>query len=182
MRRLLVLLLLALPVPALALTPGELLQGLRAEAPVRARFVERRDLMALDAPIVVEGTLSFTPPDRLVREDVAPEPATYTVEGDRVRVEAKGGTRTLSLAAQPLLAALVLPFRATLQGDLAAIEGAYTATVAGDATDWRLDLVPKDQALRRTIRTIGIEGGRTIRKVTIEAVAGDRIVTTLAPL
>ena len=181
MRRLLALLLL-LPGPAFALTPGELLQGLRAEAPVQARFVEQRDLMALDAPLVVEGRLSFTPPDRLVREDTAPERATYTIEGDTVAVETEKGTRTFSLEAQPLLAALVLPFRATLQGDLAAIESAYTPTATGDEADWRLDLVPRDQALRRTIRTIGIEGGgKAIRSVTIEAVAGDRIVMTLEP-
>lgn len=163
-------------------TPETLLRQLAAHAPLRARFVEERRMALLDEPLVIEGTLSFVPPDRLTRQDLVPQPAVYRIEGDEVVVLQGTTERHLRLADEPVLAALVLPFRATLAGDLEALQRVYALSVTGDPGQWELTMTPKDARVMAMLSGIEVAGrANVVRRITVQERDGDRTVMSLTP-
>jgi hypothetical protein len=161
-------------------TPESLLRQLAAHAPLRARFVEERRMALLDQPIVVEGTLSFVPPDRLIRQDLVPRPAIYRIEGDEVIVAQGENERHFRLADEPVLAALVLPFRATLAGDFEALQRVYRLSVSGDPERWALTMIPKEARVVAMLSGIEVTGlGNKVQRITVQERDGDRTVMSL---
>lgn len=153
---------------------SDLLALLKDRGAVRVRFVEERRLELLKHPLVTEGTLAFDPPDYLLRQDLLPDTALYEVRGEVVTVRRGGAVETFSLADQPLLAAMILPFRATFAGDLAALETAYAVSVEGTVEGWLLRLDPKSAQVARLIERIEVEGvANHVSSVRIEERDGD---------
>lgn len=148
-----------------------------------AHFIERKFEQLLSQPLQSSGTLTFTAPDRLQKQTLAPAPSKLTVEGDRLTiVQPDGMTRTLSLSEVPELGALVASIRATLAGDGATLTRYYTPTLTGSASDWSLTLNPKDSRLRDLLTSIRIQGeGNTIRSIDTMERDGDRTEMTVTP-
>src|SRR5690348_14838656 len=98
-----------------------------------AQFVERKTLRVLEAPLVSSGTLLYVAPDQVEKITVLPERERIAISGDKLTIE--GGTsdrpRTLSLANAPEIAAFVESIRATLAGDLPALDRFYRVELAG---------------------------------------------------
>jgi hypothetical protein len=112
----------------------ELMRALSAVPHAQARFVERRYLQVLKQPLELSGTLTYTAPGRLVKHTLVPRAERMTVEADRLLIEdlVKGRSRALSLQDYPVLWAFIDSFRATLQGDQAALERFYRPQLDGD--------------------------------------------------
>src|SRR5947207_3039459 len=62
-------------------TVADLMQGLAARAPGKARFVERKYIAILDKPVESSGELRYIPPDRLEKRTLAPKPELLVLEG-----------------------------------------------------------------------------------------------------
>jgi hypothetical protein len=158
----------------------ELMRSLAATGESSAAFVETRSSDALSAPLVARGELRYVPPGRLERRVSAPAEERYVVDGDRVTIERRGAPpRTVALAAQPVLGAFLESIRATLRGDLAALQRHYRVEMRGDAAaDWTLVLLPADPALAELVTVIRISGrrGRLAAMEVVEA-GGDRVAT-----
>lgn len=148
-----------------------------------AHFTERKFEQLLSQPLQSSGTLTFTAPDRLQKQTLAPTPSKLAVEGDRLTiVQPDGTTRTLSLSEVPELGALVASVRATLAGDAATLTRYYMPTLTGNASDWSLTLNPKDPRLHDLLTMIRIQGeGNTIRSVETMERDGDRTEMTVTP-
>ena len=126
--------------------------------------------------------MSFTPPDRLIRQDLLPQPALYSIDGDEVVIRHGSDEERLQLADEPVLAALVLPFRATLAGDVDALKAAFELTVEGDQHAWRMLLTPRQTRVAAVVSQIVLQGGDgQLEGVTIEERNGDRTVMRLTP-
>lgn len=149
-----------------------------ARAPRReARFVERRFLGVLDAPIDARGELRFVPPSRLEKLTRAPARERLLVDGDTLTVERDGLVRTTTLREFPELAPIVDGLRATLGGDLAALERAFRVDSRGGAPGWTIRLVPRDASLARAVAAITLRGAAyALQVVEIEQGDGDRSV------
>lgn len=146
----------------------------------KARFVERKYLKVLNAPLELRGTLTYSAPGRLEKRTHSPRPETLTLDGDRLTIEnqARGESRSLRLQDYPVLRAFVESLRSTLSGDIQALERFYRVELEGGPAQWRLYLVPRDKEMRTAISLIRIGGSRDrLDLIEVHEVNGDRSVT-----
>ena len=174
----------------------------------RATFVEIKYSTLLTQPIESSGTLRFRAPDLLEKVTVAPQRERVTIEGDRVSIESvgsNGGLRqaTLRVSGMSQLAPLIESLRATLAGDVAALNLHYDiallavrhqpdvpasdaarrmAKTLADPTAWTLQLTPRDPALRASVQSVLLYGvGREIGLVEFVEATGDRTQLWITP-
>jgi hypothetical protein len=146
-----------------AITLDQLMAALRAVPHVEARYIERRTLHALRAPIETRGTLRFDAPDRL--EKVA-DPTSrgasdrLTIKGNQLTMErgASGPPVVLMLNENPEIGVLVDSIRATLSGDGEALRRTFDITLAGTVAHWQFVLQPRDAAERKVIQWMRVTG------------------------
>lgn len=138
-------------------------------------FTERRYSELLLAPITLHGTLSYND-GRLVKVIEEPFTQRFTIEGDNLLIE-QGETippQRLGLSEQPLLLTFVTLFRATLQGDLAALQQRYLTRLNEIDDRWQLTLRPRDAEVAVHLKQVTIEGdGQGVARFYIEEQSGD---------
>ena len=157
----------------------QLMRELGAVKRSQARFVERKYLKVLNAPLELRGTLTYVAPGNLEKRTLSPKPETLTVEGDRLTIEsaARNERRTLRLKDYPVLWAFVESIRSTLSGDIAALKRFYRVELEGGPVQWRLYLVPRDKEMRTVISLIRIGGSRDrLELIEVHEANGDRSV------
>lgn len=186
MRALLAALLATTAACVAAAEPGlrELMHALAQVSSARARFVEVRHTDLLRAPLELKGTLRYDRPDRLERRVQSPYEEFTRIEGDRITIErpARQQRRAQSLAAAPLAGVLVDSLRATLAGDLAALERHHRIAYTARAEAWELRLQPRDPFVSGAVGELRLSGtGAQLRRIEIDERSGDRVVTTLVP-
>ncbi len=147
-----------------------------------ARFREEKQLALLEAPLVVEGTLSYRAPDYLRKEVNQPQHSLFEISGDSLRIEAGMEQRTLPLDSHPLIRAFAESYRAILSGNGATLEQHFETELAGTLEDWTLHLIPRDRQARDYISAIIIRGhsGHIHSTETLEA-SGDTTLMTITP-
>jgi hypothetical protein len=175
--------LLALPAGATVFGIDELMAGLAQTGGGRARFVERKELAILSAPVESSGELLFVPPARLEKRTLAPRREALLVDGDHLVFERGDKRYELSLAATPEAAAFVDSIRGTLAGDRQALESAYRLRLSGTREAWTLVLFPRLARMQAIVAEIRIEGVRgKVSRITIEQADGDRSLMQITPL
>jgi len=189
MRVLILLALLAGSVPAFAAAPEagvpDLRQLMQRFSEVRrstAYFSEHKRLAMLNEPLDSSGTLAYVAPDKLQKNTLLPKPERVAVDGDKLTIEQSGepGSRTVSLRDAPELGAFVESIRATLAGDLPALQRHYNVTVEGSLEAWQMTLEPKERRLREMVKWIRITGrDASIRSIDSEEADGDRSEMTI---
>lgn len=160
----------------------ELMQELAQVKSTRARFVERKDVAILNAPLESSGTLLYTAPDRLEKHTLAPRAESLILDRDRLTLESKARNqhRTFALRDHPEIGAFVESIRSTLAGDLATLSRYYQVALDGARDRWRLTLKPTEPAMQRVVSEIRFEGsGNSIGSVEIAETNGDRSVMTI---
>jgi len=187
-----VLILLALlaggvPAQAAAGDPGgfdlqQLMQRLSEVRRSTAYFSEHKQLAMLNEPLDSSGTLAYVAPDKLEKNTLLPKPERVTVDGDTLTLSQSGerASRTVSLRDTPELGAFVESIRATLAGDLPALQRYYNVTVQGSLQAWQMTLEPKERRLREMVKWIRITGrDASIRSIDSEEADGDRSEMTI---
>lgn len=154
----------------------QLMRNLAQVKAASAQFTERKTVHMLSAPLVTSGMLNYIAPDRMQKITVSPKPERFILDGDQVTIA--GGpdkqVHTFSLADYPQIGGLVEGIRATLAGDLAALDRFYVVQLSGDPSNWQLLLQPKDTDLTRFVKWIRIAGSRNrIVDVETEDTDGD---------
>lgn len=182
---------------ALALVPGfaarpagagtgllAAIMGRLASVPASsAAFAETKTLAALRMPLDSTGRLTYRRPDRMEKITLWPRQEVLSVRGDTLSLSLGGGpARTIDLATQPEIGALVEAILGTLAGDLPGLRRAYHVAAAGTPDAWRLVLTPRDAALGKLVRQVAIDGaGARVARVRTLAANGDRTVMTIRP-
>ncbi len=145
----------------------------------QARFVERKYLKVLKAPLELSGTLTYTRPGRLEKRTLKPKPETLTVDGDKLTLEnpARNERRVLKLQDYPVLWGFVESIRATLGGDIKALERFYRVELEGGPAKWQLYLAPRDRKMNEVISLIRIDGSHArVDTIEVQEARGDRSV------
>ncbi len=145
----------------------------------QAHFVERKYLKVLTAPLEFSGTLTYTRPGRLEKRTLKPKPETLTVVDDMLTLEnpARNERRVLKLQDYPVVWGFVESIRATLGGDIKALERFYRVELEGVPEKWRLYLVPRERKMNEVISLVRIDGSRAhIDVIEIQEARGDRSV------
>jgi hypothetical protein len=150
-----------------------------------AQFTETKTLAVLKTPLVLTGTLTYQPPNRVEKHILTPFNERYAVEGDTLIIEnsAKQRHQTLSLASYPAIWAFIESIRAPLTGNREALQRFYQVSLAGQPQQWILVLVPKEVDMAKLIRTIVIKGSADrIASIKVEETNGDSSVMTVEML
>ncbi len=146
-------------------------------------FVERQYLAVLDQPLVSSGELIYDAPDRLERRTLLPKPERLVLRNGTVTIMRGGRKYRFALRDYPQVAPFVDSIRATLAGDLPALQQDYAVHFTVAAGAWTLILVPRGAKLDAVLKRIRIGGsGTSIRTVEILRADGDRSVMTISPL
>ena len=166
--------------PALA----QLMRLLSAVQASTVRFSETKRMAALSEPLVLSGRLSYVRGGRIEKDVEAPFRERTAIDGDTMLVEspARGESRRYSLRASPAAWAFAEGLRATLGGDLAALERYYRITFGGGVEDWTLELAPRDEEMARYVRSIAFRGRRAdISSIRVDETGGNSTLMTLRP-
>jgi hypothetical protein len=180
--RLLSLLLLLAAPDAAAWGIEQLMQDLARVKTAHARFVERKYLAILTAPLESSGTLTYIAPHRLEKRTLAPKPESLVLERDQLILESgePKRRRTIRLEDYPVVGAFVESIRSTLAGDLDLLNRLYKIALEGDERKWRLVLKPADPKMQEVISEIRISGSRNrIGAIEFLEPGGDRSVMTI---
>jgi hypothetical protein len=181
-RMLLSLLLLLAPPAASAWSVEQLMQDLGKVKSAKARFVERRHMSILDAPLESSGTLLYVAPDRLEKHTLAPRAESMVLERGQLTLESEQPKRRRSIRLDdyPVVGVFVESVRSTLAGDLALLQRLYQVTLEGDERKWRLVLKPVDPKMQEVVSEIRIGGSRDwIGSIEFLEAGGDRSVMTV---
>ena len=149
----------------------------------QARFTETKHLAVLDSPLVLKGTLAYVRPDRLEKHVLSPYDERTVVAGNMVVIEDRTHKRTttLSLASAPAVLSLVESLRATLSGDLAALERHYILELQGERESWTLTLTPRTASVAAWVARVRLAGkARRLIRVEVEEAGGDRSVMLIS--
>ena len=168
--------------PASAWDLPRLMQALAQVKTAKAHFVQEKYLWMLDQPLKSSGELRYVAPDRLEKQTLAPQPETFILAGSELTVTAEGHSRSLSLQTYPEAGLLAESIRAVLSGNLAELRRLYRLDFTADAAAWRLQLVPRDPAAAKSIKSILIAGsGAALGKIDVRDNNDDRTVMTIVP-
>ena len=160
----------------------ELMQSLARVKIAKAKFIERKYLSMLNAPLEFSGTLVYTAPGRLEKYTLMPKPESLVLEHDKLTMEnkARNQRRTLVLHDYPVIWAFVESIRSTLAGDLQTLNRFYRAGVEGSEDQWRLLLKPIEPKMQSMVSEIRIGGSKNrIRTIEIIETEGNRSVMTI---
>jgi len=151
-----------------------LMQSLAQVRTASARFTERQTAPVLSTPLISTGTLTYAAPNYLRKATLTPVPEIFTIDHGEVTFTGgtSGGTHVFALNQDPRIAGLVEGIRATLAGDLPALDHFYTVSLTGSAASWQLHLLPKDPSLARFLRSITISGSQS-RVTTVDTESRD---------
>ena len=168
--------------PATPWGVDQLMQQLAQVKNLKGTFVERKHLRILDTPLDFSGTLVYAAPAHLEKHTVLPKPQSLILDQDQLVVEDKTRKqrRVLRLQEYPVIWAFVESIRATLAGDLQALNRFYRVDLEGTESRWRLLLRPTGPELGAMLTIIRIGGqGRRVRTIEILEAQGDRSVMTI---
>ena len=160
----------------------QLMQNLAQVKSARGRFVERKFLAILNAPLEFSGVLVYTAPSRLEKRILLPKPETMVIDRDRFTLESpsRKENRALALRDYPVIQAFVESIRSTLAGDAQTLARYYRLDLEGSPEQWRLQLVPTEPAMQAVVRQIRISGrGNRVVAIEVAETQGDRSVTTI---
>jgi len=145
-------------------------------------FVEHKYLAMLDRPVESSGELFYDAPDRLEKRTEKPKPESLVYENGVITAQRGRHKLVLDVRQFPQVAPYIESIRATLAGDLSALEHLFRATFDGTYDRWSMRLVPLDPKLATTVKQIHIDGAAAqIHSVEMIDAEGDRSVLTIGP-
>lgn len=160
-----------------------LMSTLSAQPGGTVRFVERRYLAMLDAPVVSRGEMQYRAPDWLERRTLSPRPERLLLDKDTLTLERDKRRITMPVNQRPEVEAFVASVRSTLQGDRATLERHFTLALQNSAARWTLTLVPRESRLLGIVKRIDISGAAgAVDRIDYTQADGDRTEMRLEPL
>ena len=160
----------------------QLMQTLARVRSASAQFNETKTVPMLNSPLVASGTLNYVAPDHIEKITLVPVHERFVLDHNRVTIGGGPGEQkhVFTLTADPRIAGLVEGIRATLAGDLTALDRFYLVRLNGDAENWQLLLQPRDPHLAHFIQSVRIQGSQSrIRAIDTATPDGDHSVMTI---
>lgn len=179
--RKLVLLLLLAPSTARADDLGDLMKQLSAMPGLEAKFREKKEIALLQAPLVTEGVLRFSPPASLVRETTKPQSSRVLIIGDRLYFDDGEHRQEVDVGNNPVVRSFVNSFVLLLAGDRSGLEEIFEMRFAPASEEelWKLELLPKKAPIDKVIRKMVVRGrGVKLDRLIVQEANGDRTETT----
>jgi outer membrane lipoprotein carrier protein len=151
---------------------------------IAARVVQTKHLSLLTEPLLSQGRLVFSRPDRLLWVVETPRELRIAIEGERIEVADVPAEARDALAAVPQNE-LLRRLGAIFAGELGALTDGFELTTEDGADVIRVSLVPREARLRESIDTIELHYVRpklTIRTIRLRNRLGDLLEIQLDDL
>jgi hypothetical protein len=143
-------------------------------------YVEKDYLSLLERPLKSSGVLIYDAPDHLEKRTLQPRAESLVLDHGELTVTRGDRTYHLDLGTYPQAAPYVDAIRATMAGDLGALERVFSVRFQGSLAHWQLGLRPLDRKIARGVRSIRIDGAEAeVESVEIDKPNGDRSVMTM---
>jgi hypothetical protein len=153
----------------------ELLAQWKRAPGLYARFREEKHLAMLDAPLVTEGAIYFSPPLRLARRTEGPAAATLLIDGNQLQFGDGSGHQSVDLGTNPVARLFVDGFVKLLAGDRAGLERIFKVQLAArPGGAWRLTLTPRVAPMDKVIKELSLSGaGLVLAEMELRKTNGD---------
>ena len=160
------------------------LAAVAAQPLVAAPFIERRISALAANPLESRGTLTFNPAGLIEKQTTSPLRERVTISTDSVTIDGADGKppTVIRQEAQGALTGYGLGLRALLSGNEKLLLQVFDTRVTGTFENWKVQLLPKDPALKRAIRHIMVSGnGARLRLIETSETGGDTLEMTIIP-
>lgn len=151
-----------LPLPSAAqstnFTVTQLMTQLSHVHAASASFTETKSMALLTTKLQSTGTLTYVAPDYVRKTTLTPAPQDFILQSNGITLIVAGETRHFMLSQAPQLAGLVDAVRATLAGDLPALQNYYELSLSGDMGHWQLLLRPHDPSTLKLMAWMSVQG------------------------
>ncbi len=161
--------------PAAPTDARSLLEAMSQVSGLEAKFVERKKLALLKAPLVSEGRIYYTQGGYMARVVDKPLASTVRIGPTKLEVIDDGGRKDVDLRSRPDIKTFVGSFVHVVAGDYDALAKVYTLSFAaeGDA-GWLLTLVPTSPTLSKLVSKLEIRGrGYAVDSIRVLEAGGD---------
>ena len=143
-----------------------LLAGLSKAPGLYARFREEKHITLLQAPLVSEGSIYFTPPSRFARHTEKPIKSVMIIDGNQLQFGNADGQESMNLGTNPVARLFADAFVMLLSGNRAGLEKIFkmqlTPKTGSGAGEWKLVLTPRVAPMDKLIKDMELRGrGRT---------------------
>ena len=146
-------------------------------AVVRGPFIQEKHLRALPKPLTSTGQFVLSRDLGLLWRLQSPLQQDYRIDGSGIAKRTPQGWQ--SVPQQNASAQQNRLFLAVLKGDSSGLRQDFDLSLAGDATAWTLDLVPRSLLLKQIFTTIQISGGEQVARIELRETQGDSTVLRL---
>lgn len=144
----------------------DLMQGFAQRPDTTADFTERRQFPFRREPIELKGEVRVSPTRGLSLHYTAPEDRTVILDGDGMLIRAPAGEKVAP--ADPRAAAANEALRHILRFEFGTLEKDFEIYGRRENADWLLALLPRADALRRSIGRITVAGTATaVRRIEL---------------
>jgi hypothetical protein len=131
----------------------------------------------LQAPLVSEGSLYFTPPARFARHTEKPIPSTMIIDGNQLQFGNADGQESMNLGTNPVARLFADAFVMLLSGNRAGLEKMFKMQLTpkpGAGNEWRLLLTPRVAPMDKMIKELELRGrGLNLEELDVRESSGD---------
>jgi glycosyltransferase involved in cell wall biosynthesis/outer membrane lipoprotein-sorting protein len=166
--------------PPAATEWSDLIAAFAGNGDITAGFTEQRHFPFKKEPVELRGEVRVSRPRGLSLQYTAPDERTVILDDHGVLIRAPAGEKTPP--ADPRAAAANAALLKVLRFDLAALEQDFELYGRRDGPAWTLGLVPRTDALRRSVGRITVTGeAAAISRIEIRRTARQAIVIAIGP-
>jgi hypothetical protein len=159
-------------------TPGAGVRARLGNVPVlRGQFEQEKRLQGFKNPLLSKGDFLLARDRGVVWNTRSPFASTLVLTKQRLLTrQADGSTQAIAeQGASPAVSTANALLMALLSGDVDTLSRQFRLreTLAADGS-WRLQLVPKQGALKKIFKLIELQGDQYVRSVRLQEIRGDR--------
>jgi hypothetical protein len=126
---------------------------------LEARFVEKKKLALLKAPLVSEGRIYYTRGGYMARVVEKPIASTVRIGPTKLQVIDDAGKKDVDLRSRPDIKTFVESFVHVVAGDYDALAKVYKLSFASEGDDaWLLTLEPTSETLSKLVTKLEVRG------------------------
>jgi hypothetical protein len=152
-----------------------LLEAMSRVSGLEARFVERKKLALLKAPLVSEGRIYYSEGGHMARVVEKPIASTVRIGPTKLEVIDDTGHKDVDLRSRPDIKTFVESFVHVVAGNYDALSSIYKLSFTPEGDDpWLLTLEPTSETLAKLVTRLEIRGrGYAVETIRVLEAAGD---------
>jgi hypothetical protein len=127
-------------------------------------FRQQKQIKVLHKPLISTGTFTYDQNKGVIWKTLTPVVSLLLVNESRLLT---------GQGEQAVPAAFGKVFKAMLGGDLAALTDGFSVTGTDQKSSWQLELMPKDDMLKKIISTMVLSGDTELRHLEIREAGGN---------